>query len=51
MKAEQSYDNTGYCSPACDLMEINHEGIVCASQTGKNEDFDDWNYYDNEGWH
>lgn len=53
MKTYCRKPRTAYSTPLCWPVEIKPEGILCESSDddGKNESYDSWNNYDNEGWH
>lgn len=40
-----------YSTPKCLLIHLYPTGVLCESKEGKNESFDSWDSYDNDGWH
>lgn len=51
MTDNQTKSEAKYCTPACLLIHLRPAGILCESKEGKNESFDSWDSYDNDGWH
>ncbi len=40
-----------YHTPECFPIHLHQAGILCESKEGKNESYDSWDNYENEGWH
>ena len=54
MRKETLKSVTTYYKPLCWLIDIISEDILCQSVTdenGKNEAYNAWNNYENDGWH